>query len=105
MQNEEGMEVQRLACCFEQGMKAGNEAHLASSSEQRGRKAALHPSPQLAYSPPRQFCPGRSILLTLRQSSCIPGGAITDTVTFRSIAANKRNLKLSANELAALFEA
>ena len=44
---------------------------------------------------PRLFCLGRrSVLLTLHPSSLVPGGAITDTITFISIAANKRNLKL-----------
>lgn len=75
-----------LHVCFEQGMKS--PTHPASSSDQQGRETALLPAFHLAH------LGRRSVLLTLHQSSLVPGGVITDTITFISITANKRNPKL-----------
>jgi len=69
-------------------------AHPASSRYQQRRETALLPSLHLTHCIPKHLClRRRRMLLTLHQSSSVPG-VITDGVTFTSITANKRKLKL-----------
>lgn len=76
--------------CFEQGTKSIQPPAVTSKE---ATQLSL-PFLRIACHIPGHFCLERmNVLVTLHQPSLVPGGAITDTVTFVRATANKGTLR------------